>query len=426
MRTSRNSNRSYRILFSFIKFIFFSQMMRETYSVTDDKASTSGSNAMAIPDFFADTLNGIIFNPIVEGVMRKTITAIDGNLKTRISSSDADQTLALCDDAIYEILSENSWIARDQFINDIHTRSLQIILAAPETSYDSSSMGSYSIKHRQIVISYKPGLVKDNYKMALLNELMSHLAVMSNKRCDIATNEYQLMSVPFLKKDGAVDLSLQKKFENTINLGVKRLEQVKVLLEKKTEKLSISEHNLLLQFLVAAKSYTPRTSYASLDSFGGRKKFNEMIAMFFHQDRGYLEPGPNMYGTPFFRGKIVGDYFISHQTHSTRSAVGKLRGFLADFEQSRTSMNVKEGPYAKLASHYKISEFASFIAELPKPLLKLFFPEFSANLKSYLARCRESNVATDVQSNKPARAAFFKPPAHAKELLDERTTPRLA
>jgi hypothetical protein len=428
MRTSHNRNPGYRIIFLFIKFIFFCEIIKQIYLVTaaEDKELSGGPNALAIPDFFVDTLDGIIFNPIIESATRKRVALIDANLRAKISSSEVDNTLSLCDEIIYEVLRENAWIARDQLIYDIHTKSLQIVLSSPESSYDLSSIGSYSIKHQQIVLSYKPGSVKDNYKMALLNELMSHLVVMSNKRCGIDTKEYELMAVPFLKKDGTVDPTLKKKFEGSINLGLKRLEQVKVLWEKRKEKLSISENNLLIQFLVAVKYYTPKTYYVSLDSFGGSSKFNKMVAEFFRKDGDYLEPGPNMHGTPFFRGKIAGNYFISHHTHNTRSATGRLRGFLIDFEQARISMDSKEGPYAKLASHFKISEFASFITELPKPILELFFSEFLSNMKWYLARCRP-NVTTDVQNTKAARDTFFKPSTdNAKQPVDKRISPTVS
>ncbi len=427
MLTSHKRNPSYRIIFLFIKFILFCECIKQIYLVTaaEDKELSVRPNALAIPDFFVDTFGEIISNPIVESATRKRVTLVGGDLQTKISSSDVDKTLSLCDEVIYEVLRENTWIARDQFIYDIQTKSLQIVLASPEASYDLSSTGSYSIKHHQIVLSYKPMLEKDNYKMALLNELMSHLVAMSNKRCGVVTKDYQLMAVPFLKADGTIDAALKKEFEAAINLGLKRLEQVKLLWEKRKEKLSVAENNLLIKFLVAVKYYAPKTYHESLESLGGLGKFNKMIAEYFRKDGDYLEPGPNMYGTPFFRGKIAGDYFITHNTHNTGSAAGRLRGFLADFNHARVSMDSKDGPYAKLASHYKISEFATFITELPKPVLELFFPEFLSKIKGYVARCRP-DVTTGVQNGKAVRDTFFKAPSvNAKQPVEKRISPKL-
>lgn len=425
MRTLHNANSNSKIISLLIKFVLFFEIIKQISATPsgNDQELVSSSTALAIPDFFVDIIGQAITNPIIENTAKAPIALMDARLESKMSANDINKALSLCDEAIHEVLKENCWIARDQFIHDIHTQSLKIILTAPEALHDSSSIGSYSIQHQQIVIAHAPGLVKEDYKRAFLNELMSHLVVMSHKRCGIVTKTDKLLGVPFLKKDGTIDPSLEKIFKKSIVVGVARVKQINALWEKRKEKLSAAENNSLIQFLAAAKHYTPKTFHISLADLGGSNGLQKKVAAgIYREAEGYLEPGPHFPpGIPFFRGKKQGDHIIYHHTHNTQSAHGRIQAFLGDFEQITKAMEANHGPYANLPPQHKLTEFATFIGELPKPLLELFFPEFLSATKEYVSRCRgSSNAGTMAVSD-----ALFKPPSHyAKQPRYEKTPPK--
>ena len=397
MIKSNDRRKYYSNYFNLLKFFIYSCFFIEACSeIVRTNAKTEPEAKSVYPNFFVNGKGVIFANPQLKGLFAQHITVLGKKLHSKLAAKESLRALFLCDTALYEIVSENSWMPQDQIIAEIKNRSIKFILTLPEFLSDPTSMGSYSIKEREIVLSYKQSYGKDHYKAVLLNELFSHLSVKSNQRCNITTTDYQLLSIPFLKKDGTIDFLLMNNFNASITLGLERIAKIKLL--NKQRKTAVSSHDMdwLTQSFIAAKSYVPRLYYTSLDTkIDGKKMVSEIIGEYLILHKGYLEPGLTLSGiSSFFRGKIIGAYLVSHQTHNTQTCAGKLRALFADLNNSIVSLDKVEGPYQTRIFPHKLSELSSFIVELPKPVMELIFPEFLAILNSQLSKCASHDKAS--------------------------------
>ncbi|MDF3055355.1 MAG: hypothetical protein K0Q74_1262 [Gammaproteobacteria bacterium] len=386
---------------------------------------------LAPPDFSVELSGAVISLPKLPSIKEKVFIKSDRSLES-VPHKYGLEAYALCNEALREVLNEHVWLPHGQILRDLEAGSLKIFLTAPSHEANTPLYAFYNIAEKTILIFYKPGLRKEDYKQLLLNELMSHLVVRTHERCRIKISGEQIMlrSLNFLKEDGSIDRTLKEKFERSIIEGIARINAIKALWAIRKEGLSPAENHLLIQFLAAAKHYTPLPVHTHLSDLGGIVGFRQMIkAGYFREQGGYFEPGPHYpEKTAFFRGHLQDDYFVVHYTSNMQSARGRIDGFLADFDQMQAAMNfVGDHPraYAKRGNDEKLHEMGTFIAQFPKPLLELFFPDFRAYIHWYSLRCSSGaskSPPPKVTSSCAIAGApwFFSPPPVPKQRYSEK------
>lgn len=409
-----------------LSLILLAEMVRHqtaeaTLTKNHDRTITS-----AAPDFFVGSSGIVTTNPTIASISQLPITIIDAALAGKITSEEKINASSLCDEAIHDLLRENTWIPRGQLLDDIKNKRLKIFLSTPKASYSSSSIGSYDAQKQVIIVFYKQGLNKGDYKKAFLNELMSHLVTASHRRCGIAAQNINLLTMPFLKKDGTICEEQKKQLNEAIHTGINRVNSIKTLWERRKEMLSHEENHLLIQFLSAVKHYQPQTFQNLLSELGGEKGLKmEIDRKIYHRDGDVLEAGPNFpKGNPFFRGKIQGDRLIYHHTRNIHTVRGRIQAFLGDFTQIQTSIKSANSPYVHLGEDQRLSEIATFIAQFPMPILELFFQEFLWQTKPYLVQCSSLALKNPPPAPVPTFMAantswFFKPPPGYTERLPQ-------
>lgn len=397
-------------------FLWFEILKRQTA----EAAITSQSQIiqpLILTDFFIQSSDTIVSNLEISSIKKTPITQIDSRSIKKIPTKDRDEAFSLCDAALQEILKEHTWLPRGQLLKDLQENSLHVVLITPDLAYGSASMGSYSQLRQVIYIVYKPGLLKEDYKKTLLNELMTHLVIKTHQRCEISTFEKH-EGIPFLKKDGLINQKLMRKFEQSIAEGVEQINKIKAIWIRRKEKLSPTENYLLVQFLAAAKHYTPQTFHTPLLELGGKSMLLQAIKQGIYRQEGeYMVPGPNFPKKILFsRGRIQGEYFVEHHTSNLKSAKGRAEGFLGDFDRMLTAINASEGPYAGQKKDVKLTEMGTFIAQYPKALLELIFPDFYAHMSQYLLQCSAKESKTSVRK----MTQFFKSPlTYAEQALNK-------
>lgn len=347
-----------------------------------------------IPDFFANDTELLIRNPIISSELSIQHILVDDIIYKIASAEEISKTRALCEIAISAILEENSWLPRGQLIMDLRNRNLIIVLIPESLAVDEASNGLYSTVDGQLGIVYKSWATLAHYKMVLLNELVTHLVVATHRRCgiEIGAKNSAESGMPFLTKKGFVDSNLQKQLEESINLGIKKIQQIKQLLqERKKIQLTAKNQKLLQSFFAAIKHYEPKVFYLPLAELGGKKGFKHAVKTgVLSHTAGYVEPGPKYPSNkPFFYGYIKNDFIVHKHTRNSHSLKGKIKGFFGDYEQVFSMMRAptSSSPYAGLNDQIKLAELASFISELPLRLLNVVFPEFKTYQTEYLLRC---------------------------------------
>ncbi|OAI50045.1 hypothetical protein AYO45_00250 [Gammaproteobacteria bacterium SCGC AG-212-F23] len=360
----------------------------EAKQITENPEITAGLAKLQYPDFVVRPSGGITINPVPAEIIKHGVTILSSPLQESLTPEKAQEARQLCDEAIAEILSEDSWLPRAQLWQDIRDRSLKIVLGRAR---NEETMGGYSVDEETVYLDYKSHLAKNAYKKALFNELMSHLIVKAHKRCHIISPiSNKTMAIPFLKKDGTLDPQRKKQMQQAIETGSKYMSEIKALWQKRTTcSLSTEENHLLIQFLAAAKHYKPQTFCNDLSVFGGEKGIHYLIEKnVLQRDGDYLEPGPNYpIGQLTWHGKIQGNSICYHHTKNIHSAKGRIEALFNDFHQFQQAMQAKHGPYAEQDENHKLAEMATFIAQFPKPVLQMFFPDFFTYTTHYLSRC---------------------------------------
>ncbi len=393
------------------------------------------------PDFFVAPSGDVMSGPKAPGAEERRFLKIHHSLHSLLHEpqrtlkqlqdiKDITEALAFCSAAIVEVLNEHVWLPHTQVLRDLQDGSLRIMMVAPLPDEVETFMG-YTSAEGTISIFYYPGLRKEYYKTVLLNELMSYLVRRTHERCRIPGG-----SINFLKEDGSIDQTLREKFERSITEGVERIDTIKSLWARRKEKLSPEENHLLIQFLAAAKHYTPQAFPIRLSAIGGAGMFRKMVkaGRIYREEGDYIVPGPDFPAeNTFSRGRIQGDYFVTYYTSNMQSARGRIEGFLGDFDQiqkAMTQMNDHPLAYANREDDVKLHEMGTFVAQFPKPLLELLFPDFLTYMHWYSLRC-----SSGVSKNPPPKAVssftvagapwFFSPPPmsnkqrYAEKTLDK-------
>lgn len=373
--------------------------MAEVKLTAESQAIASPLKELKYADFITKLSGTSFINPSPQEIATQKVTALDSNLG---QSKAVMQALQLCDQALGEILSENSWLPRAQLLHDIQQRDLTIILQKAKHDGDEYK-AAYVAATETILMNYQPHLSKEMYKKSLLNELMSHLVAKAHRRCRIIPKNPNNMSVFFLRRDGTINPVLKNQLQLAIAKGIELINQMQKLWEKRKEKLSALENDRLIKFLIAVKRYHPsafRFPAALHKEAGG---LDHLIKTGFYQQKGvYLETGPaSPASMPYSFGRLEGDYYIFHHTNNIHSSKGKIQAFFIDFQQMQKSMHSPRGPYVHVDENNRLTEMATFIAEFPKPILELFFPDFFTYTEKYLSRC--SLLATKNSSRRQAK-----------------------
>lgn len=383
----------YRKNISLFTLLFLLETIKQqtTAAATRDNLVAPNLFDLAPPDFSVAPSGDIVSEQKVPNIKENFFVNTAPQLQS-VSPKHALAAYRLCNEAMREILQEHTWLPHGQLLRDLEDGLLKIFLTAPEANTPINAF--YDIEKKTILITYRPDLQKEDYKQLLLNELMSHLVVRAHERCQIKIPGEPITSksLNFLKEDGSIDKILREKFERSVTEGVARISAIKALWERRKERLSPEENHLLIQFLAAVKHYTPFPVYYPLSEMGGLVGFHQRVKAGRLRERGgYFEPGPNFpIKTAVFRGRLQGDYFIMHHTSNMQSARGRVAGFLGDFDEIQASMNlVDDHPraYTKRGDDERLHEMGTFIAQFPKPLLALFFPDFHAYMHWYSLRC---------------------------------------
>jgi len=356
-----------------------------TIEASDEKDTIMPLFTPLLSDYFVSE-QGITFaNSFLTEIQDHFPVHIDPALVSSVAHSDIEQARLLCQSAIRDVLSEHSWVTRGQLVNDLKSGQLTVILITPDSAHDAMSVGIYSQKSGHLGIVYKPDLLKSDYEKAFLNELMSHLIIARDKRCHQIIDP-EFAGLPFINKEGKIDTHLKKTLAFSLKAGMRSVKKMKASWQKR-------DKNSLL-FLSAVKHYTPQTSIEPLQYFGGEAQLREALRMgIFKQHGDKLEPGPAYpKNAHSFHAKRKGNYFISYRTNNTQSLRGRITGFFADVERYPIELYQPDGPYHSMSEDRKLAEYATFVAQLPIPLLNLFFKDFSQYIGNYLQYCDTTNV----------------------------------
>jgi hypothetical protein len=286
-----------------------------------------------------------------------------------------------CVQAFIEILEETSF-----FPNLLSKPNLRIVLIPPDIGYSQHSYGVYSFTENMIGIVYSPDITANEYKRALKNEFFSHQVAERNILNGVAQDKSQII-LPFLRKNSNIDEKAFEKFVTTLIKAKEELKQYKNLLARKPT--GSQEEKKINDFLLIVKNYSPKTYYLSEEEFNTAVKLGVSTEPDSH---GYFTSGihhpqdlPLSYG--YQQGSKI---FYTHGKDETPRS--KAIALLSDVQMQLSALEDKAGPYFKKVKAQKLTELASFIAELPTTIQKFLFPDFYDYMCEFFATDKNSHT----------------------------------